>query len=160
MADWHKTLARTLASHKQCLVSPDRNGFEKVSITAGWCCSLLHPTLGRLNTRLVRTKGTLLTCCWMQVALATCSCKILSNTGSLVEGTTRGQSSTRQNETWLGVMKSWRKRSCEVEKGLKTGLFMHRVEEKVQHFKKCSSTVALERTQRRRQMQSPIDITL
>lgn len=35
MVDWHKTLALTLASHKQCLVSLYSNGFKKVSITAG-----------------------------------------------------------------------------------------------------------------------------
>lgn len=70
-------------------------------------------------------KGTPAKCCWMQVALTTCSCKILSSPGRLVEVTTRGQSSTRQNETWLGIMESWRKRSWEVEKTLKTGLFMH-----------------------------------
>lgn len=58
----------------------------------------------------------------MQETLATCSCKILSNTGSFVEDTTRGQSSTRQSETWLGIPKKLEKDKLRDGERLKNGI--------------------------------------
>lgn len=101
----NKTLALTLASHKQCLVSLYSNGFFFLSffVKKGFHYSglKLQPSDIRHweDTRLVHRKGTPLKCCRQRRPPP--------------PPTTRGQCSTRQNETWLGTMdkeaESWRK---------------------------------------------------